>query len=641
MPSKPIAAGSVFRNVFIVESRDAWSAIRLDFDPAQDLLLTYDFALRKQVEESGGTARYVDYLCEQSFMQENNFLMYRFFRDWHFDADGRDIFRHRGVDFGFSFRIEIWNDFTFYVRSRLCLEQLRGFAYQRIYLDSRLPLLREVLDDMELAFGVLERSDSVRDAAAGYFFPIHRWINERLRIRLPRHVLRDVVVTVQGVAMSWLDRVAACFGGRAGVFVQEYHPTRQLLQRLRQHPGIRVSQAHFSAAPGLMKFLRERPIPVYGGLSKYRARAARLIEAFRQRRSARLILSNGVDITDAVNRTIERKISEVLPESLRALDCVIRYLDRHPLRLVILIANLGQVAMLVDCVAKNKGIPSYMIINGLLGNEYLDEAKYATVINAYSTSIRDNYFRGMDNIVCLGDPRMDAYANGPARSTNRALPTITIGASGFSNIDLNSFLAVEFEFLHDVLSAIRNVSNPVHCFRVVLKVRANGYRKLYREFTEEYFPGMIDLIVDDMPMRTVLDDTDLFISIYSQTLFEASCLDIPVIYHKNDREIIDPPFDGKSELVTTHDVSSLELALRDFLARSRRFDAFRDKNVMEKYIGPLDGKNLRRNLEFVLNLLERPFGQSDPQLGGLMFRSYESVLMNDRVEQEQGCEKRR
>jgi hypothetical protein len=604
MPSKLIASGSVFRNIFIVESRERWSAIQPDFDPAQDFVLTYDFALRKQIEDSGGAVRYVDHLCEQSLMQDNNFLMYQFFRDWHFDADGSDIFRYREVDFGFSFRIEIWNDFTFYVRSRLCMEQLRGVVYQRICLDSGLSLVRETLDDMELEFEVLESSASAGNVADGYFFPIHRWMNERLRIRLPRHVLRDFVVTVQGVAMSWLDRVADWSGARVGVFVQEYHPTRQLLQRLRQHPGIRVLQAHFSAAPGLMKFLRERPIPVYGRLKQYQEPATRLMEAFRQRRSAHLILSNGVDITVAVNRIIDRKIVEVLPEVLRALDCVIRYLDRHPLRLEILIANLGQVAMLVDCVAKSRGVPSYMIINGLLGNDYLDEAKYATVINSYSKSIRDNYFRGMDNIVCLGDPRMDAYAHVPAKNINRSKPTITIGASGFSNIDLNSFLAVEFEFLHEVLLAIRNLNNPEQPFRVVLKVRPNGYSELYLKFTEEYFPNMVDLVVDNVPMRTVLDDTDLFISIYSQTLFEASCLGIPVIYHKNDREIMDPPFDGKSELLTTFDVSDLEQALQDFLMASHRFDAFLEKSVMEKYIGPLDGKNLERNFDYVIGLLE-------------------------------------
>ena len=586
-----------------MESRASWPVFIASFDPALDVVLTYDFALRKQIEEAGGAAFYVDHLCEPSFMQKNNFLTYDFFRDWHLDAEDVDLFSYRDVDFGFSFRIEIWNDFTFYVRSRLCLEQLRSLTWENIYLDERLTLLREVLDDMSISYKTIELSAKEPADCPSYFFPIHRWMNERLRIRLPRHILRDLFVNVQGAAMSWLDRLTVRLQRKAGVFVQEYHPTRLLLQRLKLQPSIRVMQSHFSTAPGLMKYLKERPIPVYGSCKPYQKEAARLIENFRQLRSASLVLSNGVDITDAAYRVIERKVVEVLPETLRALNCVINYLDRHPLRLEILIANIGQVAMLVDCVAKSRGVPSYMIINGLLGSAYLDEAKYATVINGYSTSIRDHYFRGMSNIVCLGDPRMDAYANVPAKPINRRQPTITIGASGFNNIDLNSFLAIEFEFLHDVLSSIREIAAEVLSIRVVLKVRPNGYREQYQLFTDEYFPGMVDTIVDLAPMREVLDESDLFISIYSQTLFEASCLGIPVIYHKRDQEIIDPPFDGKSELVTTRNRSDLLQAMRDFLLGTNRFDSFLDKSVMEKYVGTLDGNNLERNYNFVFELL--------------------------------------
>jgi len=601
-----IAPGASFRHVFILESRAWWPIAELDYDPAQDLVLTYDFGLRCDVEALGGAVRYVDHLCEQSVMQENNFRMYQFFRDWHFDADGTDIFRYREVDFGFSFRIEIWNDFTFYVRSRLCLEQLRPICYKTLFVGTGPGIVEEILGDMKLAFTAL--SKSAQSSPRTYFFPIHRWMDERLRTRRLRQVIRDVVITVQGVAMSWYDRLVEPFCPKTRIFVQEYHPTRELLRRLQQQPGIKAVQGHFSAARGIMKFLSERPIPVYGNLQKYQSGAAGLLEAFRLRRVKRLILSTGVDVTDSVNRVIERRISGVLPESLRGLDCVIRYLDRHPIKLEILIANLGQLAMLVDSVAKSRDVPSFMIINGLLGNEYLDEAKYATVINAYSTSIRDHYFRGMRNIVCLGDPRMDNYATAPPRTLNRISPTIVIGASGFSNIDLNSYLAIEFEFLRDLLTAIGRLATQGRKFHVVLKVRANGYSHLYRQFVEEYFPSLVDRIVDDVPMRSVLDEADFFVSIYSQTLFEASCLGIPCVYHKNDREIIDPPFDGCSELVTTFDVPGLEKAIADFLSGSKRFDSFLEKSVMEKYIGPLDGKSLERNLSFVECLLKQSEG---------------------------------
>jgi hypothetical protein len=601
MSSNVILPGGIFRNVLILESRDWWQAVQATYDPTRDLVLTYDFGLRKEVEALGGTVRYVDHLCEQGVMQANNFLMYQFFGDWHKDSSGRDIFRYREVDFGFSFRIEIWNDFTFYVRGRLCLEQLRTISYQTVIVGSSQGLIGDVLKDMGLDFQSLEQPAEFSRQA--YFFPVHRWMNERLRIRRVRHVIRDVVVAVQGVVMSWIDRVAEYFSPTVRIYVQEYYPTKELLQCLKRESGIRVVQGHFSGVAGLMKFLAERPIPIYGSLNEYQKIAYLILAAFQQQRSARLVLSNGIDVTSQVNQVIEQRVAEVLPGMLRTLDCVIRYLNRHPIQLEILIANLGQVAMLVDCVAKSRGVPSFLIINGLLSSEYLDEGKYATVINSYSESIRDHYFRGMGNVVCLGDPRMDAYALASPRMINRTLPTITIGASGFNNVDLNSYLAVEFEFLNDVLSAIRNLSNATRSFRVILKIRANGYHDAYRRFAAEYFPGIVDSIIDNAPMRAVLEQTDFFVSIFSQTLFEASCLGIPSVYHKNDREIMDPPFDGKSELVTTYDVAGLEQAILDFLSGSDRFDAFLDKQVMEKYVGPLDGGNLERNLRFTHGLL--------------------------------------
>lgn len=606
----------MFRNVFIVESRNAWRHALPNYDKQKDLVLTYDFGLRRKIEDLGGIVRYVDNLCHPPFMQKNNFLMYQFFCDWHLDAEGADIFRYREVAFGFSFRIEIWNDFTFYVRSRLCLEQLRSLTWQKLYLEAGLPLLREVLDDMGLNYAELKPNTDSGTTFPGYYFPIHRWMHERLRARLPRHFLRDLFVTVQGLAMSWLDRLITGKGRKVGIFVQEYHPTRQLLQRLRQCQDIRVVQAHFSSVLGMTKFLKERPIPIFGSFDRYQADADCLLNAFRRSRVARLVLANGVDITDAAYRVIERKVIEVLTQSLRALDCVINYLDKHPIRLTLLIANLGQVATLVDCVAKNRGVPSYMIINGLLTNAYLDEAKYSTIINAYSKSIRDHYFRGMNNIVCLGDPRMDAYATARQRVINRVVPTVTIGASGFNHLDLNSYLAAEFEFLHEVLTAIRNLIGSKRSFRVVLKVRANGYSAIYKQFTQEYFPDVCVKIAEDVPMGTVLDETDIYISIYSQTLFEASCMGIPVVYHKCDREIMDPPFDGKSELLTTRNIPDLTRALHDFLEGNSRFDKFLDKAVMEKYIGPLDGKNLERNLDFVLSWLKNLNGSEVSNLPG-------------------------
>ena len=111
-------------------------------------------------------------------------------------------------------------------------------------------------------------------------------------------------------------------------------------------------------------------------------------------------------------------------------------------------------------------------------------------------------------------------------------------------------------------------------------------------------------MVREVSIYEVLIRCDLYISICSQTLFEASCLGIPAIYYKEDKEYLDPPFDGKSELVTVDSIGALKRAFLDFKNNDARFDAFLDKSIMENYIGPLDGKSLERNLEFIYKLLD-------------------------------------
>jgi hypothetical protein len=591
-----------YRHILILESRDWWENCRDHFDPARDLVLTYDFGLRREVDRLGGQALYVDHLVDQMVMQENNFLTYQFFRDWHLDREGKDIFTYRGISFGFVFRQEIWNDFVFYIRNRICIEKLRELHFEKLFVGTQLGIVEAILEEMDLPFSPVCPGGKV--SKANYFFPIFRWMDERIRSRRLKHRFRDLVIAIQGITMAWIDRVIGRHK-KPGVFIQEYYPTRALLQRLKQDPGLRLVLSNFSGVPGWLKYLTERPIPVWGRLGKFQNKADDLIQDFRERRCSRLILNNKVDVTGSVYSIIEERIFSRLTRTLRVLDCVIRSLDKMPIKLVVLIANIGLIETLVDCVAKSRGIPSYLIINGMLSGDFYDEAKHATVINSYSISIKEHYFRGMNNIVCLGDPRMDVYMRDcPHRIINRDNPTVTIGTSSYSPVDLNSYLAVEFDFIYDILSALRIIKEQGVHLRIVLKVRSNGYREQYQEFVREYFPGMVDEFLDEVPIKSVLEKADFYISLYSQTLFEASCLGIPCLFYKKDNQVIDPPFDGKSELVTVDNIDDLVKAFNDFLSGSARFDAFLEKSVMEKYVGYLDGNNLNRNLNHIYDLLK-------------------------------------
>lgn len=593
--------GKSYRNILILESRGYWESCKSLYDAQQDLVLTYDLGLKREIEVMGGQVSYIDHLVDSSVMQENNFLVYQFFRDWHKDAKGNDIFEYRGVPFGFSFRLEIWNDLIFFARTWICLETLRKMKFGAILAGTQLGLIESILNKMELSFTPVPEKQNV--SATDYFFPIQRWMDEKVRyqgIGGIKYRLRDMVGSMQGTLLSWFDRLAG--RDKPAIFLQEYHPTRKLLQRLQAESKVRLILATFSRTRGWFRY-----IPVWGRVTAYQAHADNLMQKLQEQRCAKLILSNGVDISEGLCKIIDERISARLAESIRNLECVIQYLDKNPIKLEVLIANIGQMATLVDCVCRSRGIPSYLIINGMMGSQFQDESKYATVINAYSTSIKNNYFRGMNNVVCLGDPRMDDYAAKilNLRSINRDAPTVTIGASGHNSTDLNSYLAIEFEFMYDVLKALSVIKSRGIQLRTVIKVRANGYRTQYEAFAQEYFPGLVDEILDTGSMDQLLNKTDFFISIYSQTLFEASIMGIPSLYYKKDTEIKDPPFDGHSELVTVSNIDDLIVALDDFRSGHNRYDAFLDRTVMEKYIGPLDGRNLQRNLDYIYGLLEQ------------------------------------
>jgi hypothetical protein len=590
-----------YRHVLIVESRGEWPACRENFDPALDVVLTYDFGLHHAVRATGGNAFYVDNLVDPARMEESNFRVYEFFRNWHRDGAGADLFTYRDIAFGFAFRLDIWNDLIFHARMHACLARVSALSYEKLIVTTRQRLIEPILQAMGVAFTEVPLA-APESTTPVYYFPIHRWMDEKVRSTKFRHRLKPAVAACMGRARLWLQRWRSA-SRRPRVFVQEYYPTREILGILERDPSVDVLLAQYSWTPGLMKLLTDEPVPVWGRVERFQETATRLMEQFIARRSARLVLADGVDATDSVVAIIERRVRHALPEVLRMLDCVVRYLERRPIALEVMISNLGRMHALVDAVCKARGGRSYLIVNGMLAHAYLDEAKYADVINCYSSSMREHYFRGMDNVVCLGDPRMDRYANIARRSIDRTNPTVTIGASGHNITNLASHVAVEFEFLYDVLSALATLRSEGVQLRVIIKVRDNGYREQYEAFVAEYFQDLVAEILHVGSIAAVLARTDFYVSIYSQTLFEASCMGIPCLYYKNDTETIYPPFDGASELVTVRTVADFSAAFRDFLAGGPRFDAFLERATMEKYIGFLDGRNTERNLEQIRRMI--------------------------------------
>jgi len=596
-----------YRFIFIVDSIKWWDWIGENIDAKRDLVLTFDFALKVLLESKGVTVHYVDRLVESQTMHENNFIVYDFFKKWHYDSNGKDIFLYKNIPFGFSLRLEIWNDLTEFVRLYLCLSSLKSINHKNLYVATQSPYIVPALNKLNLNFTLLEKQLAEKES---FYFPISKWMDEQIRpsgLRRVKRLVLEKLVYLYSKTSAIYDRYFSKYENN--IFIQEYHPTRALVTKLKQNKKNKIILGQIARRNNIFEYLDEHHIPIYGSIEEYEKIAHEMIGNLFLHKANTLRLSDGSDITQEIFDIIGKRLKPRLSTTLRTLDCAIEYIENNTIDLVVLIANMGHLATLVDCVCKTKHIPSHLIINGLMAAPYLDEAKYANTINAYSQSIKDNYFKGMENIVILGDPRMDIYASCKHKIINRKNPTVTIGTSGFNNANLSSYLAVEFEFINDILLAFKHINDSG--INIIIKVRPNGYKHQYAAFVNSYYPTLSVTIEDRVSMIDVLHKSDLYISIYSQTLFEASCLGIPVIYYKKDDEVLYPPFDGKSELVTLSTVNDLVKAYDDFKVSHARYDSFLDQKIMEKYIGFLDGNNLERNMNYVYELLKGKANEND------------------------------
>jgi hypothetical protein len=591
----------IFRHIYIVDNMANWQSLKIEeFSSTTDLVLTFDLELYKHIESIGGSVKYFDHLVDTSTMEKNNYLIYEYFARWNLDKNCNDLLCYKGVDFGFSFRCNFWNDYVTYIRLFLSALVVKDLDFRNLFLCSN-DQIENIFEMIGSDFNVIKPKVQ---KSKGFYFQIDQWMDEKIRPRGVRkffYKTREIAASFFGNAKSFQDKLLP--DSKKVIFFQSYHPTYPLINFEILRGKYRVLLDNFSKNGPFINKFKQRIVPISANTDGLNVSADEIM--FKLKKGAcnklKIVLNNNeFDITKSINEIIFRRVDEVLINKLRLIEGSISYLNSNRLNLLVLIANIGEFTTIFDLVCKNKNIPSFMIINGLMAHNYMDEAKYATYINSYSESIKENYFKGMKNIVAIGDPRMDNYSTPKIKKINREFPTIVIGASGFNVSNLNSYTAVEFDFIYDILQAIQTFQKEV---KIIIKVRPNGYKRQYLDFVSKYFNKLDVDVVFSTQVRRVLEKSDLYISIYSQTLFEASCLGIPVIYYKKDTEVINPPFDGNSELVTIKNVQELIQALIDFQKKHVKFNAFLKRSIMEKYIGPLDGKNIERNINFIEKIL--------------------------------------
>ena len=170
------------------------------YDKATDLVLTFDFALLKEVHALGGAVAYFDHLIKAEAMELHNTETYHFFENWYRDKDNNDIFSYRGIDIGNALRLDIWNDVTYYVRIAVNLLAIKKLDYERMYVgledQSSLDALARLGMEHEV-WNIPGRGAVLPE----YYFPMFRWMKERIR---PTVGMKQRLKALLSLLLDWI-----------------------------------------------------------------------------------------------------------------------------------------------------------------------------------------------------------------------------------------------------------------------------------------------------------------------------------------------------------------------------------------------------------------------------------------------------
>ena len=579
-------------------------------------VVTLNFEVKKLAESLGIKSTYLDKIETSEKSHELNAEIAKFLENWYRDAQGRDIFNYQGIDFGRSFLLKIWSEVIYKASVFVNLEYLEIEKYSEVLIESNMQDVIHLFSWKHLEFTSIEHPKNL--AEIQLFFDITNYMDKAFALKDFKSTLRNTLLKANRYFGHLVATTRRSKTSKV-LYVQLYHPTKPIVDNLKKNRNYRIVTNGVFGKTGISKYFTEQNVfAIRNFEKKHSYKAAQIIDRFKfeKNETERVSKFENLTLEDYLLEVILELIQDETAVAIYSIEEILKFSQKNTISLYISIANLGTFETVLDEFCRLSGIPRFLIINGYLSNDHYIDSREADVINCYSESIRNDFYRNSSKAVALGDPRMDKYAIKLIRGKQFSEKdyekfTIGIGTAGYNNVDVISYLAFEFEFIHDVFQVLDHFKSlPVKEICISLRVRSNGVRKQYVSFIEKFFPDMAVEIVEVMEFSEFIEGVDLYISTYSQTLFEAAAIGIPVIYFKKDLEVLNPPFDGNSELVTALDKISLLNCIEDVLDERKASFATLSTKEIEKYFGSLDGQNLKRNIQLIDSLIN---GKTDNQ----------------------------
>lgn len=596
-PTVNRASGKEYNRIFIVEDRKHWNACSMYYNRETDLVLTMDLGLLKLIEGEKGTVFFVDQLLEKKCGEELNYALHDFLHRWYLDEDGNDLFAYKGISVSGAFLLNIINDVSYNYHFFINLAAIKKIQFSEMICAVGDKVVTEWI--MRLYPAARQINEPLKkNELPTYYFPVSKWMTSKVETDSLGRRARRLGVGIIETIKAMRDFLRP--DNRPAIFIQNYYPTTPIISHFKENKKVKLILASYTS---MKSAITERRV-LFNNKKVRNGSVAESLRRFETMKRHELVIE-GFNIAEILYESIGALLPDLIEKAYSRLESIIRYFRKIDLRVMVPVTELWLENKLLINYCQHHQIPVFLIINGILCNSYAYDAKDIDWVNCYGEAIKQDYFQGKNNAICLGDPRMDYYSMQQQKSINRESPTIIIGAGAYNMNDMNSYLAYEFDFLYDLMEVLSELEQEGYKHQVVLKVRENGYVSQYNDLLAEYFPHLNVRIERELPFRAIIKEADLYISFYSQTLLEASILGIPSLYYKMDQHIINRPFDGNSELVTALNKEELKENIYAFYKSDSRYNKFLDKNVLSQYIGKLDGMNLQRNIDFINSFLPK------------------------------------
>lgn len=584
-----------FNDLYIVEDRNSWNLCSGNCNKELDLILTTDFGLKQKLDLDGYNVEFMDHLASGLDLEEMNFKVHHFLDNWYKDEMGNPILVYKKYNLGDALLLNIISEVIYFTHYFFNLAALKNLKFKTIHTYVKDSYIIEILNKLGFNYNINKCNLNIEKKV--YKFPIIDWVTSKTTETI-MFKIKNIFANLLDYIFMFLIRYGT--KSKIHIYIQKYFPTDPIIPILNSDKRYQIILQNYL---GLSSVFKYRRIHLNNNLVSP-SQSQILLLKYKNSITYRWSYQ-GCNIDEMLKQLIIPILEKHLHQSLNIAHSIDRWMKYFNLKLMVSVTNFWVNNRLLMQYCFNNNIPVLTIINGQLNTSFTYDAKDSNFVNCYSDSMKKNYFQNKETVFPLGDPRMDQYANIGLKNINRNNPIIIIGAGGYDSTDLNSYIAFEFDFMYDILVSLSQLIEEGYCATIIIKVRANGYIEMYKSFINEYFPNLKISLVQNVSFIEVIKSADLYISFFSQTIFEAACFGIPTIYYKKDTQFIHTPFDAQGELVTVNTQEGLVQKIKLFYSGDKIFDLFLDKKILEKYIGPLDGLNTKRNINFINKLIEK------------------------------------